>query len=101
MDRLSVPEKVLAVTIVVLLVAIGVQLSRQSRQPVVTKVVAEKLVATEQRLGIDFFDSNNEIRSRATSVYYLIAEDGTMAEVDRKEFVKVKVGQSFTSSKWR
>jgi hypothetical protein len=66
----------------------------------VGKVISEKLASTEQRLGYDFFDSKNHFRSRAETVYYLIAEDGTMIEVDLKEYAKTKVGQSVQSSDW-
>lgn len=66
----------------------------------VGKVISEKLASTEQRLGYDPFDSNNHFRSRAETVYYLIAEDGTMIEVDLKEYAKTKVGQSVQSSDW-
>ena len=66
----------------------------------IAKVISEKLASTEQRLGYDFFDSKNHFRSRAETVYYLIAEDGTMIEVDLKEYAKTKVGQSVQSSDW-
>ncbi len=65
--------------------------SANSRRVPVSKVISEKLAATEQRA----------IRSRAESVYYLIAEDGTMVEVSLKEYAKSKVGQSFESSQWK
>ncbi len=66
----------------------------------VANVISEKLASTEQRLGYDFFDSKNSFRSRAETVYYLIADDGTMIEVDLKQYAKTKVGQSVESSDW-
>lgn len=70
-------------------------------RPPVRKVISEKLTATEQRVSFDPWDNKNSIRSRAESVYYLIAEDGTIAEVSLKEYAKLKVGQSFESSHWK
>ena len=67
----------------------------------VQKTIVEKLASTEQRLGYDFFDRKNHFRSRAETVYYLIADDGTMIEVDLKMYAKAKVGQSFQSSEWK
>ncbi len=75
--------------------------SANSRRVPVSKVISEKLAATEQRMSFDPWDDKNAIRSRAESVYYLIAEDGTMAEVSLKEYAKSKAGQTFESSDWR
>lgn len=68
--------------------------------PAVSKVVAEKLASTEQRIGFDAFDSNNSVRSRAETVYYLIADDGCLLEVSLKEYARTKVGHSVTSTRW-
>lgn len=65
------------------------------------KVISEKLASTEQRLGFDAFDSKNAFRSRAETVYYLIAEDGTMIKVGLKEYAKVKAGQTIESADWK
>lgn len=67
----------------------------------VEKTISEKLASTEQRLGFDAFDTNNGLRSRATTVYYLIAEDGTMIEVTLQEYARVKIGQAIQSDAWR
>ena len=64
------------------------------------KVVSEKLASTEQRMSFDAFDSKNAWRSRASTVYYLIADDGTMIEVSLKEYAKAKVGQTIESADW-
>lgn len=65
-----------------------------------SKKVTEKLAATEQQLDFDAFDSKNSFRSRATSVYYLISEDGMVCRVSLGEYAKAKVGQSY-NGKWR
>ena len=73
----------------------------QSSRVSVEKTISEKLASTEQRLGFDAFDTNNGFRSRATTVYYLIAEDGTMIEVTLQEYARVKIGQAIHSDAWR
>lgn len=66
----------------------------------IAKTISEKLAATEQRVSFDPWDENS-IRSRAETVYYLIAEDGTMIEVSLKDYAKAKVGETVESSQWR
>jgi hypothetical protein len=85
------------VLVALLLVSAGCEPPRP--RPKISKVISEKLVATEQGLTFDFFDDKH-VRSRAESVYYLIAEDGTTLKVSLKEYAKVKVGQSISSSAW-
>ncbi len=70
-------------------------------QPPVQKVIVENLASTEQRLGVDVFDSKSMVRTRAESVYYLIAEDRTMVKVPLRQYVRTKVGQSFISNEWK
>lgn len=53
----------------------------------------------EQRVGIDLFD-NQMVRSRAKTVYYLIAEDGTVAEVGLTDYTQAKVGTDYTATSW-
>jgi len=68
---------------------------------IVEKTISEKLASTEQRLGFDVFDSNNGLRTRASTVYYLIAEDGTMIEVTLQEYARAKIGQAIHSDDWK
>jgi hypothetical protein len=72
-----------------------------SPRAIVEKTISEKLASTEQRLGFDVFDNNNGFRSRASTVYYLIAEDGTMIEVTLREYARVKIGQAIHSADWK
>lgn len=74
--------------------------SANSRRVKVAKVISEKLASTEQRMSFDAFDSKNAWRSRASTVYYLIAEDGTVLEVTLKEYAKARVGNTIESSDW-
>lgn len=89
--------RILAVA--VLFLSIGCE-TANSRRVKVSKVVSEKLASTEQRMSFDAFDSKNAWRSRASTVYYLIADDGTMIEVSLKEYAKAKVGQTIESADW-
>lgn len=91
--------KIVALPLALLCLACGCE-PRKPRVKV-GKVISEKLASTEQRLGYDMFDSKNSFRSRAETVYYLIADDGTMIEVDLKKYAKTKVGQSIESSDWK
>jgi len=83
----------------VLCCAIGCE-TANSRRVKVSKVISEKLASTEQRMSFDAFDSKNAWRSRASTVYYLIADDGMMIEVSLKEYAKAKVGQKIESADW-
>lgn len=86
-----------------LAVLVGCQVSEPGEPyvaPVPTKKkIVEKLAPVEQRTTFDFFD-NQSIRNRATTVYYLVAEDGTTVEVDMKTYAKVKVGSEYASFDW-
>lgn len=85
---------------IVLLIFCGCD-SANSRRVATAKVISEKLASTEQRMSFDPFDSKNSFRSRASTVYYLIADDGTMVEVSLQEYAKARVGQSFSSFSWK
>ena len=56
-----------------------------------SKLVLKKLASTEQRLSFDMFDKQT-FRTRAQTVYYLIASDGTLARVSMSVYAKTKVG---------
>jgi len=86
--------------IAVLCLSIGCE-TAEFRRVKVSKVVSEKMASTEQRMSFDAFDSKNEWRSRASTVYYLIADDGMMIEVSLKEYAKAKVGQTIESADWK
>lgn len=93
--------KIVPVLFVLLCLLCGCESADQrARTAPVAKVIVEKLIATEQRVSWDPLDSKNSVRSRAASVYYLIAEDGAILEVDLKEYARTKVGQSVVSTEW-
>ncbi len=66
----------------------------------VEKTIVNKLQATEQRLGIDFFD-RQAFRSRAKEVYYLVADDDTFAEVDMADWIHTHNGDKWSTTNWR
>ncbi len=76
--------------------------SLKSRSPpvTVTKKIAEKIQSVEQRMTVDFFDKN-AVRGRATTVFYLVADDGSTLEVDMKYYTHTDVGDSVESSQWK
>lgn len=83
------------------LVLVGCQLPGEVAAPEpIVKVVSEKLAAVEQQLDFDPFDKQG-LRNRATSVYYLIADDGSRVIVTLKEYSHAKVGDEFSSTQWK
>lgn len=70
-----------------------------SPTPPPAKKVVEKIAPTEQRMSFDWMDKQS-LRSRAETVYYLIAEDGTVAEVKLPIYAKTKIGDE-VSADWK
>jgi hypothetical protein len=72
-----------------------------SRGPAVTKRIAAKDSPVENRVSVlDTATGGGSVRTKSTTVYYLIAEDGTACEVGMSAWHRTKVGDSFTSSGW-
>ena len=67
--------------------------------PTETKVIKMKVSPVEQRRRVDFF-SDNTFEQRSQTVYYLVAEDGMVAEVGLSDFAEYEVGDSYSSNKW-
>lgn len=67
--------------------------------PPPSKKIIEKLSAVEQRNTVDFF-ADEKLRQRTTTIYYLIAEDGTVAEVGITTYTRTKVGDNYTTHSW-
>ncbi len=67
--------------------------------PAIAKVIALKTERVEQKLSFDIFD-NQSIRTRAKTVYYLVAEDGTGVQVRLSEFARAKVGEKWSAQYW-
>ena len=51
-------------------------------------------------MGIDFFDGQSPLRQKTVTVYYLIAEDGTVVEVGLSDYAKTKIGDTYASDDW-
>lgn len=73
---------------------------RPEPTPPPSKTVKLKHQAVEQRLSFDPFDDQS-VRQRATTVYYFVADDGSVVEVDAHTFLTTDAGQSFASPYWR
>ena len=73
---------------------------QEQRRKANTKLVESKDTAVEQRLSWVWFDEQN-LRTRAKTVYYLYSDDGHYAEVSQKEYHAARVGQEFYSTSWR
>lgn len=71
----------------------------EAPEPVKKKIIL-KAEPVEQRMGFDFF-SNETFRQRSVTVYYLVAEDGTVAEVGLSDYAKTKIGDEFGSFNWK
>lgn len=65
-----------------------------------TKTIIMKEAPVEQRLNFDFF-AQQAIQEKAVTVYYLVAEDGTVVEVGLSDYAVTKVGGTYSSTKWR
>jgi len=64
-----------------------------------SQIVAEKVMAVEQRQNIDFF-ATDSFAERSTTVYYLISNSGDVAEVTLATYAKAKVGKP-TLAEWK
>lgn len=66
----------------------------------VTKTIAFKQSAIEQRNSFDLWD-DQMFRKRTVTIFYLFAEDSSNVEVGVSEYAAVSVGDNFTSKEWR
>jgi hypothetical protein len=73
---------------------------RASYDATETKKILMKEAPVEQRMSFDPF-ANEPLRQKSVTVYYLVAEDGTVVEVGLSDFAKTKVGGEFSSSAWK
>lgn len=83
----------IALLLAMVVLIAGCEDGRAAPEPVV-KIIGEKLASVEQ-----VFDMN-ELERRPTTVYYLIAEDGSRVTVTLKEYSHAKVGDEFASTHW-
>lgn len=67
----------------------------------ISKTIIDKQASVENRFsGSDFFFGNGSI-TKSKTVYYLVAEDGTAAEVGLTDYSRTKVGDKYSSSDWK
>jgi hypothetical protein len=74
---------------------------RQQEQEV-SKTIIAKEAPVEQRMGLDVF-AKDPFQTKSATIYYLIAEDGTVVEVGLSDYATAHVGQPYSAleSKWR
>ena len=89
----------LVITIAFALMSVSCDPTSPPPPPHPPKKVVEKIAPTEQRMSYDWMDSQS-LRTRASTVYYLIAEDGTVAEVKLPIYAKTKIGDE-VSANWK
>jgi hypothetical protein len=63
------------------------------------KTILMKEAVVEQRMGFDVF-ANETLRQKTVTVYYLVAEDGTVTEVGLSDYATAKIGGQFASASW-
>jgi len=63
------------------------------------KKIIMKDAPVEQRMGFDAF-ANEPLRQKSVTVYYLVAEDGTVAEVGLSDYARTNVGDKYASYNW-
>lgn len=64
------------------------------------KKIIQKESPVEQRMGFDFF-ADEPLRQKTVTIYYLVAEDGTVAEVGLSDFVRTKIGDTYVADSWQ
>lgn len=62
-----------------------------------TKIVKAKHESTENRIVAQFKGATIQ---KLVKVYYIYAEDGSFVEVQKADFVSVRIGDIFVSSRW-
>lgn len=74
---------------------------RQTEYIAKTKVIAAKEAPIENNFsGIDFFFGNGSI-TKSQTVYYFIAVDGALVNVDIKTYASKKIGDTYSSTNWK
>jgi|SRR5712671_2474932 len=70
--------------------------------PLLSKVIKGKVSPVENRIsGWDTLTGDGGVRTKSTTVYYLIAVDGTRCEVDLGTFYRVELGSTQTCERWK
>lgn len=67
--------------------------------PPISKKIVGKASPVEQRMGFDPFD-NHPLRQKSETVFYLVAEDGTVAEVGLSTYTTTQIGSNYATHYW-
>ena len=66
----------------------------------IEKIIIEKQAPVENRFsGGDFFFGSGSI-TKSRTVYYLIADDGTVADVGLSDYARQKIGEPYATLTW-
>lgn len=68
--------------------------------PLEVKKIIEKSAPNENRFSAGDFVFGKGSVTKTRTVYYLIAEDGTVCEVGLSEYHKTKIGSMASCSQW-
>ena len=90
--------KTLILTCILSLLTTGCDIKQAEKSSVSKKIIAKES-PVEQRMSYDVF-SKESLRQRSTTIYYLVAEDGTVAEVGLSDYSVTQVGSNYETDKW-
>ena len=72
---------------------------RLEPEPVAKRIIAKE-APVEQRMGFDLF-ADETFRQKSVTVHYLVAEDGTVAEVGLSDYATTEIGGLYSTSNWQ
>jgi hypothetical protein len=73
--------------------------STQLKKTPISKKIIAKESPVEQRMAFDMF-SKESLRQRSTTIYYLVADDGSVAEVGLSDYASTQIGSSYATTQW-
>ena len=90
------------IAVLIAFLVAGCNAQHEEPSPLVVKKLIAKESAIEKRLSVDFF-AKESVKNRATTVYYLVAEDGDVIEVGLSEYSTAKIGSTYAaeSHQWK
>lgn len=67
--------------------------------PPVSKKIVAKECPVEQRMGFDVF-ADQPLRQKTVTIHYLVAEDGSVAEVGISDYATTQIGANYSITAW-
>lgn len=74
--------------------------SRIQSQGQSKKIIAKQAPIENRVSAWDTLTGDGSIRTKSKTVYYLVADDGTVAEVGLSVYTTTQIGESFTTTSW-